>query len=157
MQNIFTASTNSHSSSVPHIIHYSSSSIWKTARILPARLGSAPPQLARPRQAKPRQAGRPQSHRCPTAQAQALLTLSIPNYLPSRQGKSLKLCLLFQLYFVIPHPFGGVYPEPSRMGSGQALIPNPFLILTSQFSCCPVTLLSCYPFLHLPSSNFSSL
>jgi len=34
-------------------------------------------------------AGWPQSYRCPAAQVQVSLTLSIPNYLPSRQGKSL--------------------------------------------------------------------
>ena len=33
-------------------------------------------------------AGETQSHRCPTARAQASLILSIPNYLLSRQGKS---------------------------------------------------------------------
>ena len=79
----------------------------------------------------------------PLRQGRGSLTLSIPNYPPSRQGKSLKLLHPFStpLCHSAPiRPFGGVYPERSRMGSGQTLIPNPFLILTS-----PVLLISCSP------------
>jgi hypothetical protein len=84
---ILTASTKSQLQL--YVAHNNSSSIWRIIRIAPV--------------------GLPQSHRCRTAQAQASLILSIPNYLPFRQGKSFDyewVSILDVVVFKAPHkPF----------------------------------------------------
>jgi hypothetical protein len=49
--------------------------------------------------------------RCPAAQAQALLMLYIPNYLLSRQEKSLDLCLFFN---TVKNKIGNRYACPAQ-------------------------------------------